>query len=316
LTKPSIYTLAAVLVLLFGSSYVAADAGVQVNIPFGDVQEGVPAGLILENQNLPYVFWVELRTGLLHLLERTKEGNYLKRISTSISIGKEGFGKQVEGDQKTPVGIYRITSFLKDEQLNDYYGIGAYPLNYPNTWDRLSGRTGHGIWFHGLPKGVQSRPLLDSKGCVIIDNLTLQKFADFIETGETLFVLSESLDWLEPGTIQPSADILEATESWRADWQNNNISEYLANYHPNFTDSKRDLKQWATYKTRVNELKAYIRISLSKMSVIAYPGEEDLVVMRFYQNYESSNFNWFGWKHLLWRRDDAGLWRILYEGNG
>jgi len=316
LTKPPIYTLAAVLVLLFGSSYVAADAGVQVNIPFRDVQEGVPAGLILENQNLPYVFWVELRTGLLHLLQRTKEGNYLKRISTSISIGKEGFGKQVEGDQKTPVGIYRITSFLKDEQLNDYYGIGAYPLNYPNTWDRLSGRTGHGIWFHGLPKGVQSRPLLDSKGCVIIDNLTLQKFADFIETGETLFVLSESLDWLEPGTIQPSADILEATESWRADWQNNNISEYLANYHPNFTDSKRDLKQWATYKTRVNELKAYIRISLSKMSVITYPGEEDLLVMRFYQNYESSNFNWFGWKHLLWRRDDAGVWRILYEGNG
>jgi murein L,D-transpeptidase YafK len=316
LTKPAIRILAAVLVLLFGSSHVTADAGVQLDNPLGDMLEGVPAGLILENQNLPYIFWVELRAGSLHLLERTKEGNYLKRVSTSISIGKEGFGKQVEGDRKTPVGIYQITSFLKDEQLDDYYGIGAYPLNYPNIWDRLSGRTGHGIWFHGLPKGTETRPLLDSEGCVITDNLTLQKFADFIETGESLFVLSESLDWLEPGTMQPSADILEAIESWRADWQNNNISEYLANYHLNFTDSRRNLKEWKTYKTRVNGLKTYIRIILSKMSVIAYPGEENLVAMRFYQHYESSNFNWRGWKHLLWRRDDAGVWRILYEGNG
>jgi len=316
LTKPAIRILAAVLVLLFGSSHVTADAGVQLDTALGDMLEGVPAGLILENQKLPYIFWVELRAGSLHLLERTKEGNYLKRLSTSISIGKEGFGKQVEGDRKTPVGIYQITSFLKDEQLDDYYGIGAYPLNYPNIWDRLSGRTGHGIWFHGLPKGTETRPLLDSEGCVITDNLTLQKFAGFIETGESLFVLSESLDWLEPGTMQPSADILEAIESWRADWQNNNISEYLANYHLNFTDSRRNLKQWKTYKTRVNGLKTYIRIFLSKMSVIDYPGEENLVAMRFYQHYESSNFNWRGWKHLLWRRDDAGVWRILYEGNG
>ena len=316
LTKTFIYAVAVVLVLLLGSSYVAADAGVQVDNTLEDMQEGVPAGLILENQNLPYIFWVELRAGLLHLLERTEEGNYLKRISTSISIGKEGFGKQVEGDRKTPVGIYQITSFLKDEKLDDYYGVGAYPLNYPNSWDRLSGRTGHGIWLHGLPKGIETRPLLDSKGCVIVDNRTLQKFADFIEAGETLFVLSESLDWLESGTIQPSADILEATESWRAYWQNNNISEYLSSYHLDFTDSKRNLKQWETYKTRVNGLKTYIRISLSKMSVIAYPGEENLVAMRFYQDYESSNFNWSGWKHLLWRRDDAGAWRILYEGNG
>ena len=316
LTKPSMRTLSAFLVLLFSSPHVPADAGVQLDNPLEDILEGIPAGLILNNQNQPYIFWVELRAGLLHLLERTNGGTYLKRVSTSISIGKAGFGKQIEGDRKTPVGIYQITSFLKDEQLDDYYGVGAYPLNYPNAWDRLSGRTGHGIWFHGLPKGIGTRPLLDSEGCVVTDNQTLLKFGDFIEAGESLFVLSESLDWLEPGTMQPSADILEAIESWRADWQNNNPVEYLANYHLNFTDSKRNLKQWKTYKTRINGLKTYIRISFSKMSVIAYPGEENLVAIRLYQHYESSNFNWRGWKHLLWSRNDSGVWRILYEGNG
>ena len=38
LTKTFIYALAAVLVLLLGSSYVAADAGVQVDTPLEDMQ--------------------------------------------------------------------------------------------------------------------------------------------------------------------------------------------------------------------------------------------------------------------------------------
>jgi hypothetical protein len=57
-------------------------------------------------------------------------------------------------------------------------------------------------------------------------------------------------------------------------------------------------------------------VSLSQMSVVEYPGEENLVAVRLYQDYSSSNYQWHGWKHLLWRRDDVGVWRILYEGNG
>ncbi len=311
--------LAAIFILLVDSYQLKAETTVSPGASevdeIEDLVEGIPAGLILENQRLPYIFWAELESGLLHLLERTKGGNYLKRISTSISIGKKGFGKEVEGDRKTPVGVYQITSFLNDEQLDDYYGIGAYPLNYPNVWDRLSGRTGHGIWFHGLPKGTETRPLLDSEGCVITNNSTLEQLAEFIQTGESLFVLAESLDWLAPGTKQPSADILDAIEDWRMAWQDNNNLEYLANYHDDFTDTRRNLDEWKAYKTRVNSTKSFIRVSLSKLSVIAYPGEENLVAIRFYQHYESSNFNWEGWKHLLWRRNDAGAWRILYEGN-
>jgi murein L,D-transpeptidase YafK len=316
--KMSKYTkciLAAVFILLLESNQVTANTPTGPENQPGDLIEGIPAGLILENQNLPYIFWAELRTGMLHLLERTNGGNYIKRISTSISIGEKGFGKEVEGDRKTPVGVYQITSFLKDEQLDDYYGIGAYPLNYPNAWDRLSGRTGHGIWFHGLPKGVETRPLLDSKGCVITNNPTLEHLAEFTQTGESLFVLAETLDWLAPGTEQPSADVLEAIEDWRTAWQNNSNLEYLASYHSDFTDFRRNLEEWKTYKTRVNRSKSFIRVNLTKLSVIAYPGEENLVAIRFYQHYESSNFNWKGWKHQLWRRDDSGTWRILYEGN-
>ena len=316
LAKSATLVSAAILLLLLEFSQAAAQPLTLLDNQVGDMIEGIPAGLILENQHLPYILWVALQAGQLHLLERTTGGNYLKRVSVSISIGKRGFGKEFEGDRKTPVGVYQITSFLKDDQLSDYYGSGAYPINYPNIWDRLSDRTGHGIWLHGLPKGTEKRPPLDSEGCVIIDNQTLEQFSPFIETGESLFVLAKTLDWLAPGTAQPSADILDAIERWRLDWQNNDNGKYLANYHQDFTDSRRNLDEWKIYKTRVNSSKSFIRVIFTRLSVIAYPGEENLVAIRFYQQYQSNNFNWNGWKHLLWRRNDSGSWRILYEGNG
>ncbi|MGA0933716.1 MAG: DUF924 family protein [Pseudohongiellaceae bacterium] len=59
-----------------------------------------------------------------------------------VSIGKNGFGKEVEGDRRTPVDVYRPTLFREDEQLIDFYGLGAYPLNYPNVYDRQRHRPG------------------------------------------------------------------------------------------------------------------------------------------------------------------------------
>jgi hypothetical protein len=73
-----------------------------------------------------------------------------------ISLGKNGVEKRREGDQKTPLGVYRIVS-AKD-RLPDFYGPGAFPISYPNEWDRLQGRNGHGIWLHGTPSETYSRP--------------------------------------------------------------------------------------------------------------------------------------------------------------
>lgn len=279
-------------------------------------KEGVPAGLIHDDQDSRHLFWAELGAGKLHLLERTDRGSYFARSSVSISMGKAGFGKEVEGDLKTPVGLYKITSFLHDNQLTDKYGTGAYPLNYPNNWDRVKKRTGHGIWLHGLPKGVSERPLLDSDGCVVVSNPVLDEFNAYIKTGESTFVLSEKLEWLPPESRQPANDLVHALDTWKNDWSANNTEAYLNHYHDDFTDAKRNLSQWKSYKTRVNRSKQHISVELSQLSIIAYPGEENLFSSRFYQNYQSSNFSWRGWKQLLWRRTESGEWKILYEGNG
>ena len=96
----------------------------------------MPKGVLKVAPEERYLLWVDLKQGKLNELERSDAGGMELRQVIPVSIGKNGFGKEEEGDRKTPVGVYRLTSFLTDEQLIDFYGLGAFPLNYPNVIDR------------------------------------------------------------------------------------------------------------------------------------------------------------------------------------
>tara|TARA_R110002072_G_scaffold113986_2_gene243833 strand:+ start:3387 stop:4358 length:972 start_codon:yes stop_codon:yes gene_type:complete len=298
-----------------GEYFGAIAGGMQGSQPFGAPAEGKPLGIIHISPDLPNVIWVDLKGGAMHLLEQSEPGLFRDKQIIPISIGKSGFGKTLEGDLKTPVGVYQVTSYLGDAALADKYGSGAFPLNYPNIQDRLQKRTGSGIWLHGLPKGVESRPRLDSDGCVVIDNETLVNLKPDIVSKETLVVLSPGLEW-QTNSPESEQQLLDTIEQWRLDWQARDNPAYLLHYGQTFTDSKRDLTGWKQYKTRVNRSKRRIKVDIQKLSAIAYPGESNLASVRFYQIYESDNYRWRGWKQLLWQLESDGQWRIVYEGNG
>lgn len=96
-----------------------------------------------------------------------------------MTIGKNGTDKRVEGDKRTPMGVYQITEQLPRAGLADLYGDGAFPAaNYPNEWDRQQKRGGHGIWLHGVPSNTYSRPPRSSDGCVVAPIPDLKIFAD------------------------------------------------------------------------------------------------------------------------------------------
>src|SRR3954465_12853763 len=110
-----------------------------------------------------------------------------------ISIGKAGSHKTREGDQKTPIGVYHVTSSLPKAKLSDFYGAGAFPINYPNDWDRRQGRNGHGIWLHGTPSNTYSRPPRASDGCVVLTNADLEALASSLQVGLTPVIISEDV---------------------------------------------------------------------------------------------------------------------------
>ncbi len=264
-----------------------------------------------------YVLVAELETGVLYVFEKFAGTKLTQVASYPITIGKAGFGKSEEGDERTPVGVYRITSQLNDQQLDDFYGNRAYPLNYPNVWDRLNRFTGSGIWLHGVENNSVIRPLRDSDGCIVLRNDHLAELGQYLNVGYTKVIGVPRINWVSNEEISSARQELTLRmNAWIKAWESRDSEPYLAFYSQEFTDLEKDFSEWSHYKRRVNGNKRYIKVRLSDLGIYAYPGHKDLALVEFYQDYSSNSYTSQGWKRQLWRLEDDGHWRIIYEKGG
>lgn len=115
-----------------------------------------------------------------------------------ISVGLSGIEKEVEGDKRTPLGVYYITSNLHPDSLPDLYGVGALPINYPNPLDMQRGKTGSGIWLHGTPREQFVRAPQASDGCVVLSNPDLERLLSTVQIRTTPVVIAPELQWVQP----------------------------------------------------------------------------------------------------------------------
>ena len=232
-----------------------------------------------------------------------------------VSQGRAGADKWREGDLKTPLGVYHVTNFLPPDRLTDFYGSGAFPINYPNQHDRRQGRTGHGIWLHGTPPGAYSRPPRASEGCVVLANPDFEALAASIDTGHTPVIIANGIDWLPATDWQAERDSLrEAIEAWRHDWESRDTDRYLSHYAPEFRTDEQSRAAFAQSKHLINGGKTWISVSLSDLHLLANPGADDFVVASFEQDYRSNNLSNTMRKAQHWSRRQ-GRWQIVYEGS-
>jgi murein L,D-transpeptidase YafK len=232
-----------------------------------------------------------------------------------ITIGKNGAPKVREGDQRTPVGVYFVTGRLSARKLPDLYGAGAFPINYPNEWDRRLGKTGYGIWLHGVPSDTYSRPPLASDGCVALSNPDLLALAPLLDIGHTPVIIAEQVTWVDQQKWgRQRAGFAVLLERWRQDWESRNNARYLGHYSRAFMAQGKDYAAWVRYKRRVNAHKRFLKVALSEVSLFRYPGVPGMMVVTFQQDYRSSNFRDRVKKRQYWRREADGVWRIIYEG--
>lgn len=224
-----------------------------------------------------------------------------------MTIGRNGTNKRVEGDKKTPVGVYTISQYLPPRQLSDFYGAGAFPLDYPNEWDRLQGRGGHGIWLHGTPSDTYSRPPRASDGCVVVTNPDFTELGKYIDVGGTPVMIADHTEWVDTLTWEASRQEMLATlDQWRSDWESRNAARFLRNYGPEMQTG-----DWAQSKQRNIANKEWIKVNLSDISVFVHP-DAKLAVTTFRQDYASNSFSNSVLKRLYWRLDN-GQWRIALE---
>ena len=231
-----------------------------------------------------------------------------------VSHGKLGSDKRSEGDKKTPTGVYHVTDSLPAKKLGDLYGTGAFPINYPNEWDRRQGRKGHGIWLHGTPSDTFSRPPKASDGCVVLSNTDLDALSKNLQIGLTPVIISNSVEWLSFDDWQSERSALnKKIDEWRADWESRDVERYLKHYSPKFKSKEANFEQFASQKRKVNAGKSWVKVKLSNLSMFRNPGAEELVVTIFEQDYQSNNLNNQMKKRQYWIRED-GQWKIVYEG--
>ena len=230
-----------------------------------------------------------------------------------VSQGKFGSDKVREGDGRTPIGVYHVTSSLPRSGLADLYGTGAFPLNYPNAWDKRKGRDGHGIWLHGTPSDTYSRPPKASEGCVVLSNQDLDALAKTLQVGLTPVIISNSIEWLSQDDWQVERDsLLAVIESWRQAWESRKATDYAENYAQDFNADGQDRAAWLARKQTVNAAKSWIKVGVNNISMFRNPGVEDYVVVTFDQDYRSSNLSGQMKKRQYWVKE-SGRWRIVKE---
>ena len=231
-----------------------------------------------------------------------------------VSQGKLGAEKMREGDKKTPIGVYHVTSSLPRQKLTDFYGSGAFPINYPNEWDKRQGRNGHGIWLHGTPSDTFSRPPKASDGCVVLANQDLDSLSKNLQIGLTPVIISNSVEWLSLDDWQNERSALLAMiEEWRQDWESRDTDRYARHYSSRFNADGQDYRAWVEHKRKVNAGKAWIKVGTANVSMFRNPGREEYVVVTFEQDYRSSNLSNQMKKRQYWIKE-GGRWKIAYEG--
>ncbi len=264
------------------------------------------------NDEQKYALVVDTSRSTLYVYENVNgEPRYVADFY--VTIGKLGTEKVSSGDQRTPIGVYFVRASLPKKQLSDIYGSGAFPLSYPNEWDRKNGRTGSGIWLHGTPSNTYSRPPRASNGCVVLGNDDLNRLAPYLQVGITPVIITSKMVWDNKEDDADRTALLHEIELWRRDWASLDTDAYLKHYARNFSSENTNYAAWAKQKQTINAGKSWIKVKLGELSLFTYPDQPNMVVVDFDQDYSSSNLSNHMKKRQYWVKLNH-RWQIVYEG--
>ncbi|TFZ09042.1 hypothetical protein EZ216_06085 [Ramlibacter humi] len=254
---------------------------------------------------------VDASRARLYLFENTPTG--LKLLGDYyISVGKLGIEKASEGDLRTPLGVYYVTSNLDPKTLKDFYGVGALPINYPNPYDARRGKTGGGIWLHGTPPAQFSRAPKATDGCVVLANPDLDRIIRTVEVRSTPVVIAPSLKWVAPQQLEaegkPFSDTLGA---WRAAKASGDLNRLLGFYAPDFSANGKPLADWLP-QVRAELGRAHGRdVQLKDVSYLRWTDSADTMVVTFGEVPEGERTGPV--KRQYWLRT-GNQWKIFFEG--
>lgn len=275
----------------------------------------IPKAVLQVGEEQKNVFVVDTSRSRLYIYEN--QGGQLKLQSDYyISQGRLGANKTKQGDQRTPIGVYYVNNRIPGPKLPDFYGTGALPLSYPNEWDKRNGRSGYGIWLHGTPSDNFSRPPLSSDGCVVLANPDLQSVYATAEVGKTIVVISPQVQFVNQADwTKQRADATAMMNEWQQSLEATDPEKTLAYYSREFRSSLGEsLNTWFTRQQKSMNGARYTSVKLRDVSLLRYPGPDDMIVSTFTQESAVGKSKNAIRKRQYWVKEGS-QWKIIYEGN-
>ena len=271
----------------------------------------VPSQFLALSERNKHAIAVDASRSRLYLFENTPHG--VKLVADYyISIGKSGIEKAIEGDQRTPLGVYYITGSLKPTSLVDFYGVGALPINYPNPLDLKRGKTGSGIWLHGTPSEQFSRAPKASDGCVVLANPDLNHILNSVSARTTPVVIAERLNWVSKASIElEKSNFNNTLMAWRQAKVQSDASKLMAFYTPDFSNYGKNLTQWSfILSSELGKLKGR-DIALTNINMMRWLDKNETMIVTFDEVIVGNRTGVT--KRQYWTRDGK-TWKIFFEG--
>ena len=276
----------------------------------------VPASIIQLAEDKESIVFVETAAARVYIF-KNNDGKLLLLRNNYTTIGANGTHKRLEGDKRTPIGVYHVTKYIDGATLPPLYGAGAFPINYPNVIDKQHRRTGYGIWLHGTHPESFNRIPEASDGCVAMSNPEFELIRPIIKAeNRTTVIIEDKARWVDPGELFVKRDRFEKLlNKWAEDWGSLDAAKHLSHYDSDkFFTEHQNYSDWANSRTSKNAKRTFIDINLSNISLFEYPGETDMVVAEFTQTYHSNDFNYDSTVRQYWQLDAKHQWKIIYEG--
>ncbi|XPV75857.1 MAG: L,D-transpeptidase family protein [Desulfovibrio sp.] len=258
---------------------------------------------VVVDESAPRVFLgVDKNTQTLHLLDGGSQTQVY-----SVATGQIAGDKMVEGDKKTPEGVYFVGERIRGELNNELYGNIAYSLNFPNPVDRAKGKTGYGIWLHGRGKPLVK---MDTRGCVALNTPDVHQLTPVLQEGVPV-VIAEDLSVKKEGDLASvEGALLEVkVKQWAQSWESRDDS-FFTFYNPELFSRTEgnSFEGFKNHKSRLFKTLPWIHVMVDNLKVMQGP---DYWVTWFDQFYRAGGYRSTVGKRLYWQKNADGDWLII-----
>jgi murein L,D-transpeptidase YafK len=252
-----------------------------------------------------YALVVDKSLSRLDVYRKLENEAIVQVASFRASTGLNGGDKMREGDERTPEGIYYFVRIREDNELLSKYGLRAFDMNYPNHFDRLEGKNGHGIWLHATDEPERLNEPRTTLGCVVVSNEDIRELSRYITLYRTPIIISERLNRTAVNELKRERVRIEQfITRWLDAWAKQDFNGYDSCYGEQFRGGGGARTAWFERKRGVFNATGWAQVEVADLKIFRWEGE---FIVSFFQRYRSNLMDDTGIKWIYLVNAPEGL---------